>query len=171
MRPLSTLILLVAGLLIALTYLLVQGTVPDATQHERTVDALRTVILYDAALQRDVLRARTRLLRSYDPLVRSLANLRQAADDLTTARDVASGESRDDIDRKIAELATAVRDQETLIEVFKSENALLQNSLSYFDSTSARMATARDSPTGIAALAAAMLRFVNDPRSQAATDV
>ena len=83
MRPFSTLIPLVAGLLIALTYLLVQGTAPDATQHERTVDALRTVILYNAALQRDVLRARTGLLRSYDPLVHSLAKLRQAADDLT----------------------------------------------------------------------------------------
>ncbi len=171
MRQFRTLIPFVAGLFIALTYLLVQGTAPDATRHERTVDALRTVILYNAALQRDVLRARTGLLRSYDPLVHSLAKLRQAADDLTTARDVASGKARDDIDRKIAEVRKAVRDQENLIEVFKSENALLQNSLSFFNYTSARMATAEDSPAGIAVLAAAMLRFVNDPRSDAAADV
>ena len=75
MRPLNALVPFVAGLLIALTYLLVQGTAPDAERHERTLDALRTVILYNAALQRDVLRARAGLLRSYDPLVASIDSL------------------------------------------------------------------------------------------------
>ena len=171
MRPFSTLIPLVAGLLIALTYLLIQATAPDATRHERTLDALRTVILYNAALQRDVLRARTGLLRSYDPLVQSLTRLRQAGDNLTIARDVASGKARDDIDQKIAEVQAAERDQEALIEVFKSENALLQNSLSFFNHTSARMVNSEGSSAGIAALAAAMLRFVNDPQSDAAVNV
>ena len=41
MKSLTSLIPLVAGLLIALTYLLVQGMVPDSGRHERTLDDLR----------------------------------------------------------------------------------------------------------------------------------
>ncbi len=59
------------ALLLALTYLVVQGATPDAAQHERTLDALRALDLNNAALQRDVLRSRTGLLRTYDLLVHS----------------------------------------------------------------------------------------------------
>jgi hypothetical protein len=72
-----TLVAIAAGLLLLLTYLLVEGTGPDAARHERTLDALRASILNDAALQRDVLRARAGLQRNYDPLVQSVANLRR----------------------------------------------------------------------------------------------
>ncbi|TJV32909.1 MAG: hypothetical protein E5Y16_20520, partial [Mesorhizobium sp.] len=65
MKSLPILAPVVACLLIVLTFLLMQGAAPDAARHERTLDALRTVILYNAALQRDVLRARAGLLRSY----------------------------------------------------------------------------------------------------------
>jgi signal transduction histidine kinase len=173
MKQLNTLFPIVTGLLIALTYLLVQGTAPDATRHERTLDALRTVILYNAALQRDVLRARAGLLRSYDSLVNSIANLHGATDGLANAREVASGDGQKEIDRKVADVTDAVRDQEVLIEAFKSDNALLQNSLTYFNYTSGRMATGGDQPheSAIGALEAAMLRFVSDSRSDAATEV
>jgi signal transduction histidine kinase len=173
MRPLNALVPFVAGLLIALTYLLVQGTAPDAERHERTLDALRTVFLYNAALQRDVLRARAGLLRNYDPLVASMARLGEATARLAEAGEITSGDARADIDRSAAALAAAVRDEEALVEAFKSDNALLHNSLSYFNYTVGRMAAGGDSPSapGIVALAAAMLRFVNDPRPELASDV
>ena len=60
----------IAGLVLLLTYFLVQGATPDAGLHERTLGALRQLILDEAAMQRDVLRARAGLLRNYDPLVR-----------------------------------------------------------------------------------------------------
>lgn len=171
---LFTLLLTLSGILIAvLTYFLVGGAAPDAVRHERTLDSLRTVILYNAALQRDVLRARQGLLRSYDPLVSSIANLRKAAADLSAAKEVADGEERADIDRKVADVADAVRDQEALIETFKSDNALLQNSLSYFNHVSGRAAALNGSQqeVEIQAAAAAMLRFVADPHSRTAADV
>lgn len=173
MKPFKILLLLVAVLVAALTYLLVGGAAPDSARHERTLNALRTVTLHSAALQRDVLRVREGLLRSYDPLVSSIANLRKATADLTIASKVASGEERAAIDRKIEELALAVRDQEALVEVFKSDNALLQNSLSYFNYTIGRARAFGGSPQEIEiqASAAAMLRFVTDPRSSAAADV
>jgi signal transduction histidine kinase len=172
-KSLRTLVPVVAGLLIVLTYLLVQGTAPAAERHERTLDAIRTVILYNAALQRDVLRARTGLLRSYDPLVRSIENLTGATESLPTARGVASGEARAEIDRKVAEVTEAVRGEEALVETFKSDNALLQNSLSYFNYTSGRLAGEGDGlrAVEIGALTIAMSRFVNDSQPETARAV
>jgi signal transduction histidine kinase/CheY-like chemotaxis protein len=173
MKSLRALVPVVTGLLLVLTYFLVQGAAPDPVRHERTLDALRIVILHSAALQRDVLRARAGLLRSYDPFVRSIENLRAATGRLAAAREVADGEARATIDRKIADVAAAVGDQEALIEAFKSDNALLQNSLTYFNHLSGRLAAAGDSlhavaPAEVGAVTTAMLRFVGDPRPDAA---
>ena len=55
MKPLGILGPVVAGVLVVLTYLLVQGATPETAAHERTLNALRTLILNDAAVQRDVL--------------------------------------------------------------------------------------------------------------------
>ncbi|MER9559345.1 two-component system VirA-like sensor kinase [Mesorhizobium sp. M0323] len=173
MKSLRILAPIVACLLIALTYLLVQGTAPDAARHEHTLDALRTVILYNAALQRDVLRARAGLLRSYDPLVRSIENLDEATQTLPAARDAASGETRADIDKRIAEVIAAIRDEEALVERFKSDNALLQNSLNFFNYMSARLTSEGDGlrAVEIGALMVAMSRFISDPQPDAAKAV
>ncbi len=173
MKLLRALVPIVSGSLIVLTYLLLQGTIPDAARHERTLDALRTVILYNAALQRDVLRARTGLLRNYDPLVRSVENLRQATAGLPSAREVATDEARADIDRRVETVTAAVQNQEALVEKFKSDNALLQNSLTYFYYASGQMAATGDSlqTAEIGALTTAMLRFVGDPQSDSAKEV
>ncbi|MET3593120.1 signal transduction histidine kinase [Mesorhizobium shonense] len=173
MKSLPILAPVVACLLIVLTYLLVQGAAPDAARHERTLDALRTVILYNAALQRDVLRARTGLLHDYDPLVRSIDRLDEATLALPAARDVASGDARADIDRRVAGVIAAVRDEETLVETFKSVNALLQNSLNYFNYMSGRLASEGNGlrTVEIGALTIAMSRFIGDPQPEEAKAV
>jgi len=171
MMTLRTLVPIAAAILVVLTFLLVQGTAPDAARHELTLDALRSVILNNAALERDVLRARAGLLRSYDPLVQSIDNLKDAAARLRAAREVADGEERAEIVRKAAEVAAAVDEQEALVETFKSKNALLQNSLNYFNYLSGQLAAGGGSlravaPSEIGALTTAMLRFVGDPRPE-----
>jgi signal transduction histidine kinase len=173
MKSLRILAPIIACLLIVLTYLLVQGAAPDAARHERVLDALRTVILYNAALQRDVLRARVGLLRSYDPLVRSIESLDGATRTLPAARDIASGEARTDIDRRVAAAVAAVREEEALVEAFKSDNALLQNSLNYFNYMSGRLTTEGDGlrTVEIGALMIAMSRFISDPQPEAAKAV
>jgi DAHL domain len=75
-------------------------------RHDRTFDGLRALMLDEAALQRDVLRARAGLLRNYDPLVRSVESLHRAVDTLR------SGDMGDEIDRHIDRVAAAVADQE-----------------------------------------------------------
>jgi signal transduction histidine kinase len=170
MNPLRTLGLIVAGLIIFLTFFLVQAMAPDAPQH-RPTNALQAVILHNAALQRDVLRARAGLLRTYDPLVQSMENLLGATADLAVLREVATGDTRADIDRRIDEVTSAVSDQEALVEAFKSDNALLQNSLAYFNHLSDRLGQRTDLSAEIGALTAAMLRFVNAPLPDAAREV
>jgi DAHL domain len=92
---------IVAGPMLVLTYLLLHGATPDAALHEHILDALRAVILNDAALQRDVLKARAGLLRNYDPLVQSVENLRDAAATLQAAGRIAYGGSNAEIDRRL----------------------------------------------------------------------
>ncbi len=58
MKLLRLPVLTMIGSLLVLTYLLVQGRTPDPVQHEATLNAMRMLATNDAALQRDVLRAR-----------------------------------------------------------------------------------------------------------------
>ncbi len=171
MTRLRLLGLVAAALLMLLTYLLIQ----DADRHERILDALRAVTLNEAALQRDVLQARAGLLRNYDPLVRSVENLRRAAAALHTASQIAGGGTRAEIDRQVAAVATAVDDQDALIEKFNSRNPLLQNSLIYFMHVSGQFHPAGDDVNAVSmeigTLTNAMLRVTANPRSEANTEV
>ena len=164
MKPLRALALLIAAPLVVLTFLLFRGTTPDQNLHERTLEALRSLTLSSATLQRDVMRARAGLLRNYDPIVRSVENLRDSAATMRAAEQVADGPERVAIRGAVETVAAAVREQEALVEVFKSQNALLQNSLSYFGTELSSAAGAPESAvTGnIAALGSAMLRFTGD---------
>src|SRR5690606_29862719 len=128
----GSLVPVIGGPALILTWFLLQGSAPDAPHRERT-EALQMVLFHNAALQRDVLQARAGLLRNYDPLVNSMQRLVSATADLQSAGEVASGEVQRDIERRSRSLAAAIREQEALVERFKSDNALLENSLAYFN--------------------------------------
>ena len=114
MTALRLLVPVIAGLMLLLTYFLVQGATPDPALHERTLDAFRQLILSDADLRRGVLAARTGRLRNYDPLVRAVEDMRDAAIRLQTADHVAGAAAQGDIRDRIEQSAAAVRDQESL---------------------------------------------------------
>jgi signal transduction histidine kinase len=117
-----------AAFALALTFVALQSAGPATGRHERTLAELRTLTLGDAALQRDVLRARAGLLTSYDPIVADVAELRHAARALRDA----TGDADDAaLERKVADVAAAVDRQERDVETFKSQYALLRNSLAY----------------------------------------
>ena len=114
-------------LLLLLTWLLLQGMNTDADLFDRTLAALDDFSKAEAALRGDVLSARAGLLHNYDPLVREVNELNGA---LSRLQDVQASYPR--TAAPIQELAAAVARQEGLTEEFKSDNALLQNSLAYF---------------------------------------
>jgi hypothetical protein len=123
----------------------------------------------EIALHRDVLSARAGLLRNYDPLVRDVNVLGTAIDRLRN-NSSADAEEAAAIDR----FAAAAARQEELTERFKSDNALLQNSLAYFRVFSAPQSApdANGALTqAVSGLAAAMLALTLDTSPAAAQEV
>jgi hypothetical protein len=113
--------------LLLLTWLLMRGMNLEARSTEETLHALDRMAIAQSGLQRDILRARSGLLRNYDLINAELDALRDAF------RSVRSGGGQTaEITATMHALATALNKQEKLTESFKSTNAVLQNSLSYF---------------------------------------
>jgi signal transduction histidine kinase len=157
----------VVGLLLLLTYFLIQSRGPDLTLRARTLEAFQSFALHDAELTRDVLLVRAGLLPSYDSLA---ATSRDWSRDLETLRRESASGSREAatvLSEPIEALALAVQHKQALIEHFKSDNALLRNSLIYFDRagqvprSQSDRATALISEIGV--LSRAMLRFTVAP--------
>ena len=164
--PIWRLVPILAGLLLALTYLLVRGASPDPVLHERILQALHELTLNDAALHRDMLRARAGLLPNYDPLVRASRGVSKAIEILRVAGAAPYGGSGAGIERRLRGLVAEAVGQEALVEAFKSDNALLQNSLAYFTHASHDLGRQESVATEVGALVNAMLQFMRDPREE-----
>ena len=158
---------IVVGLLLLLTYLLLQSRGSDLTLRARMEAAFQSFALHDAELTRDVLLVRAGLLPSYDSLA---ATSRDWSRDLETLRRESASGSREAVtalSEPIEALALAVRQKQALIEHFKSDNALLRNSLIYFDRAGQAPRSQSDRETALVAeigvLSRAMLRFTVAP--------
>ena len=79
-------VLVVLGLLLVLTYLLLRVSTPDAVLYDQRLRAIDAMVLNQAALHRDVLRASHGLLLNYDPLVATTRRLREFAEELRGRR-------------------------------------------------------------------------------------
>jgi signal transduction histidine kinase/ActR/RegA family two-component response regulator len=157
--------LVVLGLLLVLTYLLLRGFTPDAALHEQRLRAIDELTFNEAALHRDVLKASHGLLLDYDPLVATVARLREVVAELRGAG--APGPLLDGI-------AAELDRQEALVEDFKSAHALLRNSLAYFAYLSEQLTMPTSEPGQAVAMvvgrfASAMFRFVGSASSDGAT--
>jgi signal transduction histidine kinase len=148
-------------LLALLTWLLMRGIVTDAAAYSTTLRIFDDFALAEASLERDVLRARAGLLLDYDPLVRSSEQIAAAVSQL---REQATSEGLDTgpVDR----LAAATKIEETLTERFKSDNALLRNSLSYVSLLSASPGW-HDRDSRLRALATDVLQLTLDSSARA----
>jgi signal transduction histidine kinase len=153
-------------LLALLTWLLARGIATDAAAYSTTLRILDDFALAEASLDRDVLQARAGLLTDYDPLVRS-SDERDATVSQLRAQAAAEGLDAGPVDR----LAAAIKIEETLTERFKSDNALLRNSLAYVTLLSASPGF-HDRDLRLRALATAVLQLTLDSstRSQQAVE-
>jgi hypothetical protein len=153
-------------LLALLTWLLARGVASDAAAYSMTLRILDDFALAEASLERDVLQARAGLLTDYDPLVRS-SDERDAAVSRLRVQAAAEGLDAGPVDR----LAAAIKIEETLTERFKSDNALLRNSLSYVSLLSISPTFhERDSRLGALATAVLQLTLDSSARSQQAVE-
>ncbi len=152
-----------------LTGVLLRGMNLDAERFDSALVALDRFAAGETALQRDVLRARAGMLRNYDPMVKDTNWLDAALDELTQVAALYP-----DTRPAIEQLSSSLGAQEELVEQFKSDNALLQNSLAYFELFSNQVMTSgRDEPAmrATGALASAMLNLLLDTSQAATRDV
>jgi signal transduction histidine kinase/CheY-like chemotaxis protein len=160
-------------LLVLLPWLWWRGMHTGTDQADDAERALRDFAVAKSALHRDVLSARTGMLRNYDPLVREVTALHGAVDRLRAAvagdPEVAAASER---------LASLAAQQEEWTEQFKSSNALLQNSLAHFGLLSAHLGEAPQSSGGlqqvsvlVSSLAAAILHLTLDTSPHVVADV
>jgi len=156
---------IVAILAALLTWFSARAFNPEAERFDQALAELSRFGMIENALLRDVFAARTGMLRNYDPLVQQTEALRES---LSRLREATSA-----IDTffllQTDQLAAEVERQEEMVEHFKTDNALLQNSLAFFGRFTPQSAEPLDS--AISATVAAILRLSLDTSPAAAADV
>jgi PAS domain S-box-containing protein len=166
-KPLS----IVAALLLLLTYLFIQSRSSDLARRARMQEALQNLQLHDTELTRDVLLARAGLLPNYDSLPRIGRQLSQIADALHAE---STGAAAKEMGEHAEALSAALQQKLTLVEYFKSDNALLQNSLRYFTHTGQSVGKQVKAEQTVAAELAAvshvLLRFIHTSELGAGKD-
>jgi signal transduction histidine kinase/ActR/RegA family two-component response regulator len=156
---------IIVALVLLLTWLSWRAVNPEAELFDHALAEIDHFAVLENALYRDVFTARAGTLRNYDPLVHELNALHGSIDRLRETAAI-DAETIAAVDR----LAASVDRQEELVERFKSENALLHNSLAYF----VRFGTRPTSPElaeAMSAAAAAMLQLTLDTSAAAAREV
>jgi signal transduction histidine kinase len=159
----------ILSLIALLTWLSLRAINPEAERFDRALSELDRFATVEARLRRDVLSARAGILRNYDPLVRETDEL---DDSLSWLREMAAVDP--EMTPALDRLTMTLTREESLVERFKSSNALLQNSLAYFALFSRQLGAPNSADPlapAISALAAAMLRLTLDTSAPSADDV
>ncbi len=116
-----------ALLALVLTSLSLRAVDADADTFDRALADLDRLARSEGALRGDLLAARAGLLRNYDPVVQQINAMYTSLDSL---RHNTRGQPQ--VLAAVDQLSQAIGRQEQVVEQFKSDNALLQNSLTHF---------------------------------------
>jgi signal transduction histidine kinase len=148
----------IPSVMLLLTWLSSGAVDRAAESFDRALAILDELAVTENALQRDVLTARTGMLRDYDPIVHEV----EAEEDALSRLRLGAPTDRA-MEATLDRLAASMARQEELVEQFKTDNALLQNSLAYFSFFSSRIESADQTALPVfGRLSAAMLRLMLD---------
>jgi len=86
----------------------------------------------DAEINQNLLKSRYQLLGSYDPFVQQLGEMQRIQNDLQTIPSFIGTRDREEIRRLIKVESGLLSQKRHLLEGFKSDNAILKNSVRYF---------------------------------------
>jgi signal transduction histidine kinase/DNA-binding response OmpR family regulator len=125
---------IVSGLTVAalLTFLFWQQRSVDTADHNRFIADQQLLKQLDIEIGRDVLRSRYSLLGSYDPFVQKTQEMQMLQDDLRNIPAFVNARERVEINRLLDAQGDLLAEKSRLVEGFKSENAVLRNSMDYF---------------------------------------
>jgi signal transduction histidine kinase len=152
-------------LLMLLSGLSLLGMNPEASRYDRLIAILSQFAITESTLRQDILNTRTGLLRNYDPLDREMNTLYGQLHQLR---------QQGVKNATLQPMEDLIASQETLTEQFKTNNAMLQNSLAYFGLMSGRFGVGlHDEALGSAltALSTSVLHLTLDTSKASAADV
>ncbi|GGF34544.1 two-component sensor histidine kinase [Aliidongia dinghuensis] len=157
-----------ALLFLVLTWIALRSIDAGDRSLDRILVALDRFAMLEAAIDRDALSARAGMLRNYDTMARA----GRALGDVTDQLRAMTVDVPDEAD-VVARLAGLVDQHSGFAEQFKSNNALLQNSLAYFRLFSGQLGKSDDPATvaAVTALDAAMLQLTLDTSDETAQAV
>jgi signal transduction histidine kinase len=121
---------LVLAFLVMLSYSMVHAV--DYGEEAAYARDLRRVQAATAELNERVLRSRAALMAQYDPLVHALSDLRRLHQQLRRVPAFLGAEAGRDLRRQLDASEQQLRRKDDLVESFKTQNSVLQNSLRYF---------------------------------------
>ncbi|WP_026603850.1 DAHL domain-containing protein [Methylomonas sp. 11b] len=165
--------LIVAGLLLALTYLWLQSASPELERRNRLQTTLRIIELRDAELMRDILLARAGLLANYDSLTKAGQELLRLSQSLQTELPPANADAEKLMGKLADQLTATVQDSLVQIEYLKSDNALLRNSVMSFDEIGKNLrASAKPADSAkLGNLWRLMFSFMDSPQLELANEI
>ncbi|MDX8130160.1 DAHL domain-containing protein [Methylomonas sp. OY6] len=164
--------LIVAGLLLALTYLWLQSASPELERRNRLQTTLRIIELRDAELMRDILLARAGLLANYDALTQAGQELLRLSQSLQTELQAVEA-AEQSLGNLADQLTATVQERLGQIEYLKSDNALLRNSVMSFDEIgkTLRAAAKPGDAVKLGNLWRLMFSFMDSPQPELAVEI
>ena len=120
------------GSALLLTFLFVQQRPVDPRQHHQFMNDLNLTKQLDTEINRDLLESRFELLASYDPFVQKLDEMQRVEAALQRIPPFVPREKQKQIQQLLKQESELQSQKVRLVETFKSENAILKNSLRYF---------------------------------------
>jgi PAS domain S-box-containing protein len=125
-------LLMAISAVVLFAFLFIKAQAIDFNQHSRYVVTLRHINELDARINQNILEVRYGLLTYYDPIVNDLKKLKDLQAPLKQIPAFIIQENRKEIHQVLQSYVGFLQKKEQLIEDFKSNNAILRNSLSYF---------------------------------------
>jgi signal transduction histidine kinase len=154
---------LIAGVLVlVLTGLFFKTQALNLDRHYQIISQFRQVKHIDALINADILKSRFSLSANYDALVGDWQQIHQHLSHLDQNIENAVHGARKDISTQWRELNQLVAEKETAVEYFKSQNAVLQNSLRYFPQATHNLLTVLSKDPKQQTLVALLNQFLQD---------
>ena len=121
-----------AGLCMAgmLTFLYIKTQAVDIALYNRITGNLSSIKQVDATLNQDILKSRNELLLNHDPLVNGIMQLKRLNRGIKEAPYMLNSNGTE-VAQELASIDELIKQKGIWLEEFKSENAILRNSLHY----------------------------------------
>ncbi|MEM1253484.1 MAG: DAHL domain-containing protein [Cyanobacteria bacterium P01_H01_bin.21] len=149
--------LLPAGVVLLFLLLWAKSQTVNPERHSQYVNALRQLQELDARINQDLLQIKLGLLNNYDPIVDKQAKIEDLQQLLASSPSTVSFE-RDVLQAQVQEHRQLWQRKNDLIQDFKTDHAVLRNSLAYFPIAIADISRASTTSPTLAADLNALLR-------------